>query len=84
MKDIKRIVIIGNGPGGNEAAAVVRKYSSNISVSIFSEESYPEYCSCFLGDFISGKLGKKSLFLKTNQDYARYGINAFLGNAFMK
>lgn len=79
MKGLKKIVIIGNGPGGNAAASIIRKYRSDVIITILSEESYPEYCNCFLADFISGKLGRKSLFLKSKRDYARDGINIYLG-----
>jgi NADH oxidase (H2O2-forming) len=78
MKDPQKIVIIGNGPGGNEAASSIRKYR-NISVSMFSEEPYPQYSPCFLHDFISGSLDRKLLFLKNEQDYAANAINTFFG-----
>ena len=80
MKDPQKIVIIGNGPGGNEAASIIRKHS-NISVSMFSEEPYPQYSACFLHDFISGTLDRKLLFLKNEQDYVANAINTFFGKS---
>lgn len=79
MGDIKNIVIIGNGPAGNAAASIIRRYYGDLNISIFSEECYPQYSPCFLHEYISGVLDKKSLFLKAVQDYEREGISIFLG-----
>lgn len=81
MGGIKNIVIIGNGPAGNAAASIIRRYYGNLDISIFSEECYTQYSPCFLHEYISGVLDRNSLFLKVMQDYEHEGINIFLGKS---
>ena len=78
MKHLSKIVIIGNGPAGNEAASIIRKHS-NRAISMFSEESHPEYSACFLHDFVSGTLDRELLFLKNDRDYVSEAIDTFFG-----
>jgi len=78
MKHLSKIVIIGNGPAGNEAASIIRKHS-NRAISMFSKESHPEYSACFLHDFVSGTLDRELLFLKNERDYVLEAIDTFFG-----
>jgi len=78
MKHLSKIVIIGNGPAGNEAASIIRKHG-NRAISMFSKESHPEYSACFLHDFISGALDRELLFLKNERDYVSEAIDLFWG-----
>jgi len=78
VKDDGKIVIIGNGPSGNEAAATIRIFNKSVPISMFSEEEYPEYCNCFLSDFISGRVSRHQLMLKRKIDYMREGIKLYL------
>ncbi len=64
-----KIVIIGNGAAGNEAAETIRKYDKTVEITMISDETFPQYSACALPDCISGWIPRSRLFLKNNEDY---------------
>ena len=63
-----RIVIIGNGAAGNEAAETIRKYDDAVELLMISAETFPLYSACALPDCISGWVSREQLFLKDSKD----------------
>lgn len=79
MRQVRDIVIIGNGPAGNTAASTIRKYAPSILIHLLSQEACPEYSPCFFPDYISGAIDRKSLFLKSMEDYKEEKIETVFG-----
>lgn len=73
------ILIIGNGVAGNTASLTVRKFNRSANITIISEEVHPEYSACVLPEYIAGKLERKSVHLKTFEDYLRENIDCLPG-----
>ncbi len=69
-----RVLIIGNGAAGNQAAASIRKYNSVCEIVMFAIESYPEYSACALPDVLAGWIPLSKTFLKTSADYEQQVI----------
>jgi len=79
-----RVVVIGSGAAGNIASFTVRKLCPDADVSIFSEDSLPEYSPCLLTDYIAGSISRQQLFLKSFSDYEERGIRTFFGEEVLK
>ena len=80
MRDIQKIVIIGNGVAGNSAAASIRSVSKETAVTMISKEPFPEYCACVLSKkYISNEMKREEVFLKTFENYSREGIRTTFG-----
>ncbi|MDD4550229.1 MAG: NAD(P)/FAD-dependent oxidoreductase [Syntrophomonadaceae bacterium] len=65
-----RIIIIGNGAAGNQAADTIRKYEHDAEIIIISHEEFPAYSACALPDCMAGWVPRPQLFLKSYADYA--------------
>jgi len=74
-----RVVIIGNGAAGNQAAETIKQHSPDIEVIMLARETYPLYSPCALPDCLSGNLERSRLFLKTENDYRARGIETAFG-----
>lgn len=72
---MNRIIIIGGGIAGNEAAMSARKTDPNVKILIINEEEHPLYSACALADYVSGNLARERLFLKRSRDYEDYRID---------
>ncbi len=78
-KDLQ-IVIIGNGVAGNSAASAIRKNSKEATITMISQEPFPEYSPCILSKrYISGEMKKEDVFLKNFKDYSRDNIKILFG-----
>lgn len=64
-----RIVIIGNGAAGNQAADTIRKNEQDAEIIIISHEKFPVYSPCALPDCLAGWVPRSQLFLKSYADY---------------
>lgn len=74
-----RIVIIGNGAAGNQAAENIRKHDDQIELIMLSHETFPEYSACALPDCMAGWISRSNLFLKNERDYDKQRIQTILG-----
>lgn len=72
-----KVVIIGNGAAGNQAAESLRQIDSNVQISIYSADEVPFYSACALPDYLAGWIPRQQLFLKTPEQYTSQGINVF-------
>jgi NADH oxidase (H2O2-forming) len=79
-----RIVIVGNGAAGNEAAVNLRKLDSHCEIVMLARESYPAYSACALPDVLAGWIPLKQTFLLKEEDYARLKIERSFGQAVNK
>ncbi len=74
------VVVIGNGVAGETACSAIRSRSKEIKITLISEDSYPFYSPCVLTQYISKEVKRSEVFLKVLTDYAKEGINLFLGH----
>lgn len=78
-KDLQ-IVIIGNGVAGNSAASAIRKNSKEATITMISQEPFPEYSPYALSKrYISGEMRKEEVFLKNLEDYSKDNVKILLG-----
>lgn len=60
-----RIIIIGNGAAGNQAAQTIRKCDPEAEIIILGAESEPFYSACALPDYLAGWIKRDQLFLNS-------------------
>lgn len=72
-------VIIGNGPAGNHAAAVLRKKDKDARVTIISDECIPYYYKPRLTGFITDNVSREDLLVLSLESYAKENIRVRLG-----
>jgi len=69
-----QFVILGNGIAGVSAAYSIRRFNQEAPIMIISREPHPAYSACVLPDYVSGEIGRKSVFIKNFADYSRSNI----------
>ncbi len=74
-----RVLIVGNGAAGNQAAASIRKYSSENEIIMFAREPFPEYSACALPDVLAGWISLDKTYLKTIDNYKAQQIKTCFG-----
>jgi len=60
-----RIIIIGNGAAGNQAAQTIQNYDPEAEITILGAESVPFYSACALPDYLASWIKRDQLFLKS-------------------
>jgi nitrite reductase (NADH) large subunit len=71
MPDNDHYVIIGNGPAGNHAAAILRQKDTDAKITIISDECVPYYYKPKLTDFIAGEITREDLVVDSPSLYNR-------------
>jgi len=74
-----RIIIIGNGAAGNQAAQTIQNHDPGAEITILGAESIPFYSACALPDYLAGWIKRDQLFLKTTLNQPQVKIR--LGQA---
>ena len=74
-----RILIVGNGAAGNQAAVSLRKLDSSCEIVMLAEQNYPNYSACALPDVLAGWIPLKKTFLMAEEDYSRLNIETNFG-----
>jgi len=74
-----KVIVIGNGIAGFSAASSIRLLNRECDVTMISAETTPLYSACVLPDYISGKIPRERVFVKTIEDYERLGIQTLFG-----
>ena len=74
-----KVVIVGNGTAGNQAAFRLRSKRPDLEISIVSGEAFPEYDPCALPYILSGQLPWPAVFKRSLADYANHNIDLLLG-----
>ena len=69
------IVIIGASVSGHNIALRLREKNKDCQITLISEEAYPAYDHLKLADFISSLINEKDIFLCSENDYSKLGIN---------
>ncbi len=75
-----KVVIIGNGAAGNQAAETIRDLDQAAEILMISQEEFPAYSACALPDYLAGWIPRSGLFLKSAEDYADLGIKTLFGS----
>ncbi len=73
-----RVVVLGNGIAGNEAAITAKNLDPKAQVVIVSKENYPLYSACVLADYVAGEVSREKVFLQSRDQYVRKGIDLYL------
>lgn len=74
------LVIIGNGPAGNNAAESARMTDPNLSILIMSKEKQLEYSAPALPDYLSGEITEEGVMVNQREHYEKYRIDLHLGD----
>jgi NADPH-dependent 2,4-dienoyl-CoA reductase/sulfur reductase-like enzyme len=75
----EHFVIIGNGPGGNQAALTLREKIPNSRITLFDRESVRCQKPNLLPNYIAGKISEDTLCLSPLELYKTHGIKLRLG-----
>jgi len=79
-----QVVIIGNGVAGNSVCSAIRAVSGDIQITLVSEEPYPAYSACVLGEYLGGEIQRSRVFLRRIKDYRQQGIRILLSQRVTK
>jgi len=79
-----RVIIIGNGAAGNQAAETIKQHSPDTQVIMIARETHPLYSPCALPDCLAGNLERNKLFLRTAGSYQTRGIDTLFGQSVEK
>ncbi|OQA52465.1 MAG: NADH-rubredoxin oxidoreductase [candidate division WS2 bacterium ADurb.Bin280] len=72
-------LIIGGGPAGIAAAQAIRENDSEGRVLVVDQEGHCLYSKIIFHHFLSGKISKDKLFLRSEQFYEKYKIELTKG-----
>jgi len=75
---IARIIIIGNGAAGVEAARTIREHNKSVEILIFTEESYHLYSRIHLSRFIGNQSNETDIQIYPTSWYDEQKIKVFL------
>jgi len=74
-----RVIVVGSGVAGDTAAVAAGAQAPEAEIMMVTGESHPLYSACIFGHFLSGHIPRANLFLRTEEDYQRMGIERVLG-----
>lgn len=75
---LKRIIIVGNGAAGIEAARTIRENNDRVEILVFSNESYPFYSRIHLSTFIGDDSKIESITIHPASWYEQHKITTVL------
>jgi NAD(P)H-nitrite reductase large subunit/rubredoxin len=75
---IKKLIIIGNGAAGIEAARTIRSHASDVDILVLSEESYSFYSRIHLSTFIGDESQIKDITIFPENWYNEQNISVKL------
>ena len=78
------LVIIGNGPAGNNAAEAARLADPDLSILMISRETQMEYSAPALPDYLADVIDLEGLTVNHLEHYEEYGIDLRLGDEVRK
>jgi len=61
---VEKIIVVGGGVAGINAAIAARKENENIKITVIDQEEYPQYSRCGLPYLISEEIGDWKKFVK--------------------
>ncbi|MGE5397493.1 MAG: NAD(P)/FAD-dependent oxidoreductase, partial [Chitinophagales bacterium] len=74
-----RVIIVGNGAAGNQAAQTLRVKDAEAEITILGQEEMNFYSACALPDYLAGWIPRQQLFIKDHSCYERENISLHLG-----
>ena len=77
---LRRIIIIGNGAAGIEAARTIREYNKKVEILIFSEEPYHFYARIHLSTLLAENSTLENIQIYNSSWYQEQQINVYLNN----
>jgi len=80
----ERIVIIGNGVAGIEAARTIRELNSQVDIKVFTDEPFHFYSRIQLSTFIGEEIPPKKLLIYPREWYREQNIQVFLENPIVE
>ncbi|MFZ0389611.1 MAG: FAD-dependent oxidoreductase [Calditrichia bacterium] len=80
MNSPQKILIIGNGPAGVEAARTLRELNPQVKITIFSKEPYHHYSRIDLSPFLGDGSNPGELQIYPDHWYGENGIQVLLNN----
>jgi nitrite reductase (NADH) large subunit len=80
-ENLRRIIIIGNGVAGIEAARTIREYNKKVEILIFSEEPYHFYSRIHLSTLLAENSRLGSIQIYDSSWYQEQQIIVYLNNA---
>lgn len=78
-KEIQRIIVIGNGAAGMEAARTIRSQNDTVEILVLTEESFPFYSRIHLSTFIGDESRVEDITIFPEPWYAEQNILVKLG-----
>ncbi len=75
---MKRIIIVGSGIAGDEAAFAAKKTDPAANVVIVTKDPCPLYSACVLADYIADEIPREHVLLRKESDYSRAGIELLM------
>ena len=72
-------LIIGGSAAGTTAADTIRNLMPEASITIVTEENYPQYSLVLIPHYIRGKITREQVFLKKPQWYSEHRIELVKG-----
>jgi nitrite reductase (NADH) large subunit len=75
-----RIVIVGNGPAAVSAVEAIRSVDAVSDILMLAGDSDRPYTPCFLGKYISGRIGIDELALRPGDFYERFRVDLRVGD----
>ncbi|GAB4339010.1 MAG: FAD-dependent oxidoreductase [Calditrichia bacterium] len=80
----KKVLIIGNGVAGIEAAKAARQMAPEAEIEVFTDESYHFYSRIHLSTLIGGEVEEKDIFIFPPVWYQEQGITVHLQTPILK
>jgi nitrite reductase (NADH) large subunit len=75
-----RIVIVGSGPAAVSAIEAIRRFDQASDVVMLAADSVRPYTPCFLGQYVSGRIGLDDLALRPEDFCSRLGVDLRAGD----
>ncbi|MCC7573193.1 MAG: FAD-dependent oxidoreductase [Candidatus Methanofastidiosum sp.] len=80
-----KLVIVGGGASGSEAALEARKFDRNVEITLIEKQDFPQYSLCGLPYAVSGDIDNfDKLVIFPNEFYEKQNIKLLLKNEIKK
>ena len=77
----EHLIVIGNGPAGNQAALTLKEKAPEARVTLISRDQEGFYKPCLLPDYLAGSISEDQIYLSTVDSYKEKGIKLRSGQA---
>jgi NAD(P)H-nitrite reductase large subunit len=70
----EHLIVIGNGPAGNQAAHTLKDKAPEARITLISRDQKGFYKPCLLPDYLAGSISEEQIYLSTVDSYDEKGI----------